>query len=90
MDGQVIIFAKGNVNGISNVWVLPLSGDRKPFPYQLNSSPNESQAALSPNGRRLAYVTNATGRYEVFVQSFPDPSGGKSKVSAAELFRSAC
>jgi hypothetical protein len=37
---------------------------------------------LSPNGRWLAYSTNESGTYQVVVQPFPDPSGGKWQVSA--------
>ena len=38
---------------------------------------------MSPNGRWLAYSTNETGRYQIVVQPFPDPSGGKWQVSSA-------
>ena len=37
---------------------------------------------MSPNGRWLAYSTNESGTYQVVVQPFPDPSGGKWQVSA--------
>jgi serine/threonine-protein kinase len=35
---------------------------------------------LSPDGHWLAYQSNATGRYEVYVRPFPD-SGGRVQVS---------
>jgi hypothetical protein len=59
--------------------VLPLFGDRKPFPY-LQTDFNETNAKLSPNGQWLAYVSDETKRTEVYVQSFPTP-GGKWQVS---------
>ena len=43
----------------------------------------ESNAALSPDGRRLAYQSNETGRNEVYVTSFPVP-GRKWQVSQGE------
>jgi dipeptidyl aminopeptidase/acylaminoacyl peptidase len=64
----------------NDIWVLPLLGDRKPFPY-LRSSFNEHNAKLSPDGHWLAYVSNETKRDEVYVQSFPTP-GGKWQISA--------
>ncbi len=43
---------------------------------------NESGAALSPDGRWIAYVSNEQGGHEVFVRPFPDVSGGKWQVSS--------
>ena len=78
-DGRTVVFAKFGANTVWNLWVLPLDGDRKPFPYR--SGPfNEPEAALSPNGW-LAFTSNESGRSEVVVQPFPDPSGGKWQVS---------
>jgi len=64
----------------SDIWVLPLFGDRKPFPY-LQSEFNERWAKLSPGGQWLAYSSDETKRNEVYVQTFPNP-GGKWQVSA--------
>ena len=51
--------------------MLPLEGDRKPFPF-LASEFWEEGARFSPNGRWVAYQSNETGRAEVHVRSFPD------------------
>ena len=40
----------------------------------------EAQARLSPNGRWLAYISNETGQFEVYVESFP-PTGAKLAIS---------
>jgi dipeptidyl aminopeptidase/acylaminoacyl peptidase len=66
------------------IWVLPLSpeqagGDLKPFPY-LSENFDEIGATLSPNGQWLAYASDETKRYEIYVQTFPRP-GGKWPVS---------
>ena len=42
---------------------------------------SESMPALSPDGRWLAYVSNESGRQEVYVRPFPDVNGGKWQVS---------
>src|SRR5262249_963106 len=65
-----------------DLWVLPLGGDRKPYPY-LTTPFDESEASLSPNGRWLAYTSNESGKYEVFVRPFPDAAGGKWQISAS-------
>jgi len=63
-----------------DIWVLPLFGDRKPFPY-LQTEFNERSAKLSPDGQWLAYASDETKRYEIYVQTFPNP-GGKWQVSS--------
>jgi Tol biopolymer transport system component len=78
-DGKVLVFGKGR-SGTRDLWVLPLSGDRKPFPY-LATAYDEWQAKLSPNGRWLAYATNESGDYQVIVRPFPDAAGGKFQIS---------
>src|SRR5262245_62593771 len=58
----------------NDIWVLPLFGDRTPFVF-LQTEFNETAGALSPDGRWIAYNSDATGRYEIYVESFPGHSG---------------
>jgi hypothetical protein len=55
-----------------DLWVLPLSGDRKPFPF-IATAAAEVAGRFSPNGRWIAYITNQSGRSEVDVSPFPPP-----------------
>jgi Tol biopolymer transport system component len=80
-DGKTLVFAKQGQNGRWNLWGLPLTGDRKPFPYR-TSEFNENEAALSPNGQFLAFTSNESGRNEVIVQPFPDASRGRWQISS--------
>jgi eukaryotic-like serine/threonine-protein kinase len=59
--------------------VLRLS-DRKAEPF-LQTSAQESGARFSPDGRWLAYVSDASGRNEVYVQPYPGP-GSRWQVSS--------
>jgi Tol biopolymer transport system component len=79
-DGKTLVFAKQGQNGRWNLWGLPLTGDRKPFPYRSGEF-NENEAALSPNGQFLAFSSNESGRNEIIVQPFPDSSRGRWQVS---------
>jgi Tol biopolymer transport system component len=63
-----------------DLWVLPMTGDRKPFPY-LVSSFNKSQGQFSPDGHWVVYTSNESGTVEAYVQPFPMSSGGKWPVS---------
>jgi Tol biopolymer transport system component len=65
--------------GASELWVLPLTGDRKSFAFLKSSFPLV-QARFSPDGRWVAYVSTENGRQEVYVTPFPGP-GGRIQVS---------
>jgi dipeptidyl aminopeptidase/acylaminoacyl peptidase len=81
-DGRFIIYREVNPKTKYDVWALPVgpqTGDRKPFPF-LHTEANETAATLSPDGQWMAYSSDESGRYEVYVQSFPG-GGGKRKVS---------
>jgi len=54
---------------------------RKPFPV-LHSSFDEIEGQFSPDGRWLAYASNESGRYEIYIRTFPE-AGGKWQVSVA-------
>jgi serine/threonine protein kinase len=69
-DGQFIVFHKLSGKTRADIWILPLSGDRKPFAY-LETQFSEREARFSPNGRWIAYTSDETGPRELYVQSFP-------------------
>jgi len=75
-DGRYIAFTRADMQGgaAAQIWMLPLFGDRKPFPF-LNSGSNEFEASFSPNGKWLAYVSDESGRKEVYIVPFPKRSG---------------
>jgi eukaryotic-like serine/threonine-protein kinase len=82
-DDKFIVFSRLRSSGSTaryDTWLLPLSGDRKPTPF-LESEFDKVQARVSPDSRFIAYSTNESGTYQVVVQTFPDPNGGKWQVS---------
>src|SRR5262249_7032927 len=48
--------------------MLPLKGDTQPIQF-LATSAEELHGNFSPNGRYVAYTSNASGRFEIYVQS---------------------
>ncbi len=56
--------------------------DSVPTPLLANSF-RERSPALSPDSKWLAYVSDETGRFEVFVRPFPDVQSGKWQISTA-------
>jgi eukaryotic-like serine/threonine-protein kinase len=78
-DGQFLIFQQGSTTTRSDLWLLPLTGDRTPRPL-VQTPFDDEDAAVSPDGRWLAYVSNETGKDEIYVQAFP---GGGDRVQVS-------
>ncbi len=75
LDGGYIAYQffgpKANAN---DVWALPMFGDRKPFPV-VSTPFDEVDPAISPDGKWLAYLSNESGQYEVYIKTFPSGEG---------------
>jgi len=78
-DGRTLAYIEAVTNENVDIWVLPLNGDRRPIPF-VKTPFNEFGPEFSPDGRFLAYVSNESGRFEVYVRPFPGP-GPKRQVS---------
>jgi len=77
-DGRRLLCRKVGPTTGQDVWVFS-ADDRKLTPF-LQSSSNELAATFSPDGRWVAYVSDESGRQEVYVRPFPGP-GIRSQVS---------
>jgi Tol biopolymer transport system component/predicted Ser/Thr protein kinase len=85
-DGQLLALIEVNPTTGVDIWVLrmgdpsPGSGQvRKAQPF-LRTPFNEGAARFSPDGRWLVYISDESGRAEIYVQSYPGP-GGKWQIS---------
>lgn len=95
-DGKVLIYAMGDPQTRTDIWALPMFGERKPQPL-LQTKADERGAKVSPDGNWLVYVSDETGAAEVYVTTFPQPgrawriskSGGNNpawRADGKELF----
>ena len=74
LDGSFVVYDTGGPGSTADLYVLPLSGDRRPV--ELDSQYGfQQQADISPDGRLIAYASSESGRFEIIVKSFPDNSG---------------
>ena len=78
-DGRTIVFMNLDPKTGQDLWTLSLSNDRRPTPWAQMPF-TENQGVVSPDGRWLAYFSNETGLYEVYVRPFPS-GAGKWQVS---------
>ena len=79
-DGRFLLYVTNSRTTNNDIWVLPLAGDRKPYPY-LQTEASENWAAFSPDGKWVAYSSTDTGTIEVYVSPFPS-NGKRWRVSA--------
>jgi dipeptidyl aminopeptidase/acylaminoacyl peptidase len=78
-DGRFLLYESLETETGYDIWALPLTGERKPFPV-VQTGFEESGGQFSPDGKWIAYRSNESGRFEIYVQAFPGP-GGKTRVS---------
>ena len=78
-DGQWLVYRAGSGSG-RDVYAVRLGTEDRPVPIA-NSDAEEASPALSPDGRFVAYVSDESGRPEVYVRPFPDAAGGRWAVS---------
>jgi Tol biopolymer transport system component len=81
-DGRFLLYVGAATGLKGSIWFLPLTGDdRKPVQYLLTDA-NESHARFSPDGRFVAYTSDAARVNDVYVQPFPVASSGKWKIGS--------
>ncbi len=73
-DGRYLTYYSTDLKTRNDIWALPLSGDRKPFPV-VRGEFNETESQFSPDTKWIAYVSDESGSPQVYVQSFPTVTG---------------
>jgi eukaryotic-like serine/threonine-protein kinase len=82
-DARFVLYWEVAPDSNSDIWVLPVTpkgkraGDARPY---LRTAFNERYGRFSPDSRWVAYASDESGRYEVYIDSFPSPRS-KTRVS---------
>jgi serine/threonine protein kinase len=86
-DGRFLLYGTSVSPAFTSndIWVLPMQGDHKPFPFQQTRF-DELAAQFSPDGHWVSYASSESGFFEVYVREFIAPrdsaaAGGKWIVS---------
>jgi hypothetical protein len=80
LDGRFVVFSDDSLDTKGHLWLLPLFGDHRPLPY-LQTAFNEALGQVSPDGHSMAYASDESGTWEVYVGAFP-VAGAKQRISA--------
>src|SRR6185503_18705708 len=83
-DGKHILFMRFRNGARGSVWLLPV-GEREAKQLLQSSAFDQAAATFSPNGRFIAYTSDESGKFEVYVQPFP-VSGEKWMISSGGGF----
>ena len=82
-DTLVVTHAAGMTN--ADIHLLPLDGDRVSQPL-IATAVVETLPGVSPDGRWIAYQSNASGRWAIYVRPFPNVDDGKWQMSPGTGF----
>ena len=74
-DGRFLLYRLFDPKTDWDFWVLPLEGDKKPIPFLVTAF-REGDARFSPDGHWVAYASDESGHFEVYVRSFAMNSAG--------------
>src|SRR5262245_3107873 len=69
-DGRFLLFSSNDPKTRSDIWLLPLSGERKPESFSTTPA-NEGFARFSPDGHWVAYTSDESGTPQIYLQPFP-------------------
>jgi len=85
-DGTWIVFRTAGATGASagarDIYAIRPGVDPVPIPLIHDPAVAEFTPILSPDGRLLAYTSDETGNYDVFVRPFPDVDAKKTQISS--------
>jgi eukaryotic-like serine/threonine-protein kinase len=76
---QLMAFSQHGATTKDDLWLLPLTGDRKPRIFK-QTPYNERSGTISPDGRWIVYISDPSGRWEVYVESLA-PGSGQRQIS---------
>ena len=68
------------MDGLGKIATLSMEGDRE-LTLLLEDEGDQTRPQVSPDGRWMAYMSDESGRFEIYIRPFPDVNNGKWQVS---------
>jgi Tol biopolymer transport system component len=78
-NGRFLLYRSLDPKTGYDIWALPLDGDRTPFPF-VRTDFDERDGQFSRDGQWVAYQSNESGRFEIYILPFPGP-GVRERIS---------
>jgi dipeptidyl aminopeptidase/acylaminoacyl peptidase len=79
-DGESLVFSEADRTTGTNIMTMRLDGNRRIEPL-VRTPANERNAEISPDGRWIAYQSDESGQYEIYVRPFPAVDSGRWQTS---------
>jgi Tol biopolymer transport system component len=71
-DDSTVLFTRADPETRGDLWLVPIEGERRPEPFLVTPA-HEAGPDFSPDGRWIAYQSDDTGRFEIYVRPYPGP-----------------
>ncbi len=84
LDGRFLLYMSFDPQTDEDLWVLPMRGDHTPSVF-LKTPFREIWGAFSPDGRWVAYQSNQSGRFEIYVHPFRPPGAKHTDSDSAAV-----
>jgi serine/threonine-protein kinase len=81
-DGMRLVFYEIVPKTGADLYLLPLQGERRAMPL-VQTTFTERNAEISPDGGWIAYESNKSGQFQIYVQPFPNVDAGHWQVSTS-------
>jgi serine/threonine-protein kinase len=78
-DGATLLYTSSNIP--RDILMIPVAGPAGPGTPLLAGPASEGSPTVSPDGRWLAYASDESGAFEIYVRPFPDVNAGRWQVS---------
>jgi Tol biopolymer transport system component len=78
-DGRFLLYESLDPKRGFDIWAMPLAGDRQPFAV-VQTDFSDRLPQFSPDGKWVAYQSDKTGHFEIYMRPFPGP-GPDTRVS---------
>jgi eukaryotic-like serine/threonine-protein kinase len=80
-DGNYLLIGIINpINMVEDLWIYPLTGEKKPIPF-LNSEFQETEGRISPDGRWVAFSSDQSGEFEIYLKLLSGNNSQTWKIS---------
>ena len=80
-DGKSLVFRASTAKTKNDLFIMPLDGPNATPTSLIATEHDELNAAISADGKWIAYESDVTGRTEVYVRPFPDVNAGQDLIS---------